>query len=60
MSNITPKEKMLVSVLVKLYSKEQLKEELKDMTEYYVSSKLVRGAAKLIGIDVGEVGRIGV
>lgn len=60
MSNITPKEKMLVSVLVKLYSKEQLEEELKDMVEYHDSSKLVRGAAKLIGINVGEVGRIGV
>ena len=60
MSNITPKEKMLVSVLVKLYSKEQLEEELKYMVEYNDSSKLVRGAAKLIGINVGEVGRIGV
>ena len=60
MSNITPKEKMLVSVLVKLYSKEQLEEELKHMVEYHDSSKLVRGAAKLIGINVGEVGRIGV
>jgi hypothetical protein len=33
MTEITPKEKMLVSVLVKLYSKEQLEEELKSLLD---------------------------
>ena len=59
MIGITPKEKMLVSVLVKIYSKEQLEEELKDIVEYTYMSKLVRGAAKLIGINANEISRIG-
>ena len=59
MIGITPKEKMLVSILVKLYSKEQLEEELNDVLENTDTSKLVRGAAKLIGINSYEVSRIG-
>jgi hypothetical protein len=59
MIGITPKEKMLVSVLVKIYSKEQLEEELNDILETTDSSKLVRGAAKLIGINANEISRIG-
>jgi hypothetical protein len=59
MSNITPKEKILVSILVKIYSKEQLEEELKDIVEYTYMSKLVRGAAKLIGINEYEISKIG-
>ena len=59
MSNITPKEKILVSILVKIYSKEQLEEELKDIVEYTYMSKLVRGAAKLIGINEYEIDKIG-
>jgi hypothetical protein len=60
MTEITPKEKMLVSVLVRLYSKEQLEEELKSLLESFdVNSKLVRGAAKLIGIDSYLVSRLG-
>jgi len=59
MIGITPKEKMLVNILVKLYSKEQLEEELNDILETVDSSKLVRGAAKLIGINANEISRIG-
>jgi len=59
MIGITPKEKMLVSILVKLYSKEQLEQELNDVLELPDTSKLVRGAAKLIGINSYEVSRIG-
>jgi hypothetical protein len=59
MIGITPKEKMLVSVLVKIYSKVQLEEELNDILETIDSSKLVRGAAKLIGINANEISRIG-
>ena len=59
MIGITPKEKMLVNILVKLYSKEQLEEELNDVLENTDTSKLVRGAAKLIGINSYEVSRIG-
>ena len=59
MIGITPKEKMLVNILVKLYSKEQLEEELNDIVETVDSSKLVRGAAKLIGINANEISRIG-
>jgi hypothetical protein len=60
MTEITPKEKMLVSVLVKLYSKEQLEEELKSLLDSFDgNSKLVRGAGKLIGIDSYLVSRLG-
>lgn len=51
---------MLVSVLVRLYSKEQLKEELHSLIDSFDgNSKLVRGAAKLIGIDAYLVSRLG-
>jgi hypothetical protein len=50
---------MLVSILVKLYSKKQLEEELNDILETVDTSKLVRGAAKLIGINANEISRIG-
>lgn len=61
MVDITPKEKMLVSVLVRLYSKEQLEEELKDLLHNFDgNSKLVRGAAKLIGIDAYLVSSLGI
>ena len=60
MTEITPKEKMLVKVLVKLYSKEQLEEELKNLINSFDgNSKLVRGAGKLIGIDSYRVSRLG-
>lgn len=49
--SITQKEKMLVSVLVKLYSKERLEEEFDFITEEgHGHSKLVFGAGKLVGI----------
>ena len=49
---ITPKEKMLVGILTKLYSKERLNEEFDEVSEYGDgASKLVIGAGKLIGID---------
>lgn len=51
---------MLVSVLVRLYSKEQLEEELKNLINSFDgNSKLVRGAGKLIGIDSYRVSRLG-
>ena len=60
MTEITPKEKILVSVLVRLYSKEQLEEELKNLLDSFDgNSKLVRGAGKLIGIDSYLVSRLG-
>ena len=58
--SITQKEKMLVSVLVKLYSKEKLEEDFKEMSEYGDgSSKLVLGAGKLIGIGQRELTDLG-
>jgi len=58
---ITQKEKMLVSVLVKLYSKENLEEELRNVLESYdEKSKLISGASKLIGIDYTSISRIGI
>ena len=60
MTEITPKEKILVNVLVRLYSKEQLEEELKNLLDSFDgNSKLVRGAGKLIGIDSYLVSRLG-
>jgi hypothetical protein len=60
MTEITPKEKILVSILVRLYSKEQLEEELKNLLDSFDgNSKLVRGAGKLIGIDSYLVSRLG-
>lgn len=57
---ITPKEKMLVGVLVKLYSKERLDEEFDDVSKYGDgASNLVIGAGKLIGIDKRELNELG-
>jgi hypothetical protein len=57
---ITQKEKMLVSVLVKFYSKETLEKEIRDVLESYdEKSKLILGAAKLLGIDYSSVNKIG-
>ena len=54
--SITQKEKMLVGVLVKLYSKERLNEEFDGVSEHGDgNSKLVSGAAKLIGIEKREL-----
>ena len=54
--SITQKEKMLVGVLVKLYSKERLNEEFDEVSEHGDgNSKLVSGAAKLIGIEKREL-----
>jgi hypothetical protein len=57
---ITPKEKMLTGVLVRLYSKETLEKEIRDVLESYDEiSKLILGAAKLLGIDYSSVNKIG-
>jgi hypothetical protein len=57
---ITPKEKMLTGVLVRLYSKETLEKEIRDVLESYdEKSKLILGAAKLLGIDYSSVNKIG-
>lgn len=57
---ITPKEKMLVGVLVKLYSKERLDEEFDDVSKYGDgASNLVTGAGKLIGIDKRQLNILG-
>ena len=59
--SITPKEKMLVSVLVRLYSKETLEKEIRNIINSYdEKSKLISGASKLIGIDYITIGRIGI
>lgn len=56
---ITPKEKMLVGVLTKLYSKERLNEEFDDVTKYGDgASSLVIGAGKLIGIGKRELNEL--
>ena len=58
---ITPKEKMLVSVLVRLYSKETLEKEIRNIINSYdEKSKLISGASKLIGIDYTTISRIGI
>ena len=57
---ITPKEKMLVGVLTKLYSKERLDEEFDDVSKYGDgASNLVIGAGKLIGIDKRQLTILG-
>ena len=57
---ITPKEKMLTAVLVRLYSKKTLEKEIRDVLEYHdEKSKLILGAAKLLGIDYSSVNKIG-
>lgn len=49
---ITPKEKMLVKILVRLYTKEKLENEFDESIKYGDSnSSLVKGAGKLIGIE---------
>ena len=49
---ITPKEKMLVKILVRLYTKEKLENEFDETIKYGESnSNLVNGASKLIGIE---------
>ena len=59
--SITPKEKMLVSVLVRLYSKETLEKEIRNIINSYdEKSKLISGASKLIGIDYITISRIGI
>ena len=59
--SITPKEKMLVSVLVRLYSKETLEKEIRNIINSYdEKSKLISGASKLIGIDYTTISRIGI
>ena len=59
--SITQKEKMLVSVLVRLYSKETLEKEIRNIINSYdEKSKLISGAAKLIGIDYITISRIGI
>ena len=57
---ITNKEKMLVKTLVKLYSKERLEDESKELDEIFsMDSPLVIGAAKLLGINRGGLRNIG-
>lgn len=49
---ITPKEKMLVKILVRLYTKERLESEFDESIKYGESnSSLVNGAGKLIGVE---------
>ena len=51
---------MLTGVLVRLYSKETLEKEIRDVLESYdEKSKLILGAAKLLGIDYSSVNKIG-
>jgi len=58
---ITQKEKMLVSVLVRLYSKETLEKEIRDVLESYdEKSNLILGAAKLLGIEYTSIRKIGI
>jgi len=58
---ITPKEKMLTGVLVRLYSKETLENEIRDVLESYdEKSKLILGAAKLLGIEYTSISKIGI
>jgi hypothetical protein len=58
---ITPKEKMLTGVLVRLYSKETLENEIRNVLESYdEKSKLILGAAKLLGIEYTSISKIGI
>ena len=54
MANIPPtkKEKMIMKVLVKRFSKEKLFQELVDIQSQGMTSNMVRNSAKLVGIDV--------
>jgi len=57
MANIPPtkKEKMLLKILVKRFSKEKLFQELVDIQSHGMESNMVRNSAKLIGIDVPKM-----
>jgi hypothetical protein len=58
---ITKKEEMLVKTLVRLYKKERLVEEFNDILGYGdVSSDIVKGAGKLLGIDPYSLRNIGI
>ena len=54
MTNIPPtkKEQMIMKVLVKRFSKEQLFQELVDIQSQGMTSDMVRSSSKLVGIDV--------
>ena len=54
MANIPPtkKEKMIMKVLVKRFSKEKLFQELVDIQSQGMTSDMVRSSSKLVGIDV--------
>ena len=54
MANIPPtkKEKMIMKVLVKRFSKQQLFQELVDIQSQGMTSNMVRTSAKLLSIDV--------
>ena len=54
MANIPPtkKEKMIMKVLVKRFSKQQLFQELVDIQSQGMTSNMVQTSAKLVGIDV--------
>jgi hypothetical protein len=54
MANIPPtkKEKMIMKVLVKRFSKEKLFQELVDIQSQGMTSDMVRNSSKLVGIDV--------
>lgn len=53
MKNIPPtkKEKMLIKVMVRIYSKEELEKDFEDI-ENLMDSALVNTASRMIGIDV--------
>ena len=58
---ITEKEKLLVKILVKLYSKERLENEMDEcLDEADNYSEIVTGAAKLIGVEKYKISRLGV
>ena len=54
MANIPPtqKEKMIMKVLVKRFSKQQLFQELADIQSQGMTSDMVKTSAKFVGIDV--------
>jgi len=56
MKNIPPtkKEQMIMRVLVKRFSKQQLFQELVDIQSAGLISKMVQTSAKLVGIDVPQ------
>ena len=56
MANIPPtkKEKMIMKVLVKRFSKQQMFQELVDIQSQGMISNMVQTSAKLVGIDVPE------